>query len=153
MKKREEGFTLLELVIGIGILLIAILGILSVYNHSTLLGLYSQDYALALQSAQAKMEEIRHHGTISQIMTDYAQGGALGNTFDPEGLTGKGNITFDNSTSAIGVRVSVCWSEKGRIFGEDTNLDGQFDAATEDSNPNGQLDSPVELVTYITDSS
>ena len=145
----KSGFTLIELVMGVGILLVTILGVISVYNHSILLNRLSEGRTLALASAQAKLEEMKTH-SFTTLRTDYSSGGTPGNTFAPVGLSGMGNIAFfDLSNPAIGVQVSISWSEKGRIFGEDTNLNGVLDSG-EDRNGNGRLDSPVELVTYFT---
>ena len=150
----KKGFTLIELVMGVGIILVTILGVISVCNHSVLLNRLSEGRTLALMSAQAKLEEMRSH-SFTTLQTDYGSGGNPGNIFVPitpypSSLTGMGNITFfDQGNAAIGVQVSVSWSEKGRIFGEDTNLNGRLDPG-EDTNGNGRLDSPVQLVTYFT---
>ena len=145
----KKGFTLIELVMAVGILLVTILGVISVCNHSILLNRLSEGRALALASAQGKLEEMRSH-SFTTLQTDFCNGGNPGNTFLPTGLTGMGNVAFfDQGNPAIGVQVSVSWSEKGRIFGEDTNLNGVLDSG-EDQNGNGRLDSPVELVTYFT---
>ena len=144
----KNGFTLIELVIGVGILLVTILGVMSVYNHSILLGRFSEERVLALESAQGKLEEMRSH-SFATLQTDYSSGGAPGNTFAPTGLTGMGAVQFfDQGNPALGIRVIVCWQEKGRFFGEDRDLDGTLDAG-EDTNGNGRLDSPVELTTYF----
>lgn len=148
----KKGFTLIELVIGVGILLMTILGVISVYNHSILLSRLSEGRVLALESAQGKLEEMRM-SSYTTLQLDYGSSpppGKPGNTFVPEGLSGMGNVAFfDQSNPAIGVQVSVSWSEKGRLFGEDANLNGVLDAG-EDTNGNGRLDSPVQLVTYFT---
>ena len=147
----KKAFTLIELVIGVGVLLMTILGLLAVYNQSLVLNTYSRGHTLALQSVQGKMEEMRDH-TYSQLVTDY--GGAPGNTFNPAGLNGKGVIFLDNVSvpGITSVRIIVCWKEKERLFGEDTNLNGALDGG-EDRNGNGLLDSPVEIVSYLTNSS
>ena len=86
MKKRS-GFTLIEVVIGMGVFLITILGMIAVYNQSIVLGRLSEGRVLALESAQAKLEEMRSHSYLT-LTTDY--NGVL---FDPPGLDGKG-ITY-----------------------------------------------------------
>lgn len=146
--KSLTGFTLIELVIGSGVLLMSILGVIAVYNHSILLNRVSEERILAFESARGKLEEMRNH-SFATLQADYGPGGTPGNTFTPTGLTGMGSVQFfDQGNPALGVRVIVCWREKGRLFGEDQDLDGQFDAG-EDANGNGRLNSPVELVTYF----
>lgn len=150
MKKEKQGFTLIEVVIATGIVVTVVLGTLSFYRHMILLSRYNQGYALALQEAQAKLEEMRAH-PYSRLTIDYGTGGAPGDTFPVTGLNGRGVITFDTTDpAALGVRIVVSWEEKGGILGEDLDLDGNLDVG-EDRNGNGLLDAPVELVTYFTE--
>ena len=153
--KPEGGFTLLEIVISLGVLAVAVLGVLAAYNASLTLGRESQGYLLATEAAQAKLEELRKHDWDTMV-ADYSLGGAQGNTFVPNGMagTGVGTITFLTPvvTGLREVRVVVCWREKTRIFGEDADLDGVVDAG-EDLNGNSVLDSPVELLAFLVDES
>ena len=147
----KKAFTLIELVISTGVFLITILGILAVYDHSILLSRYSESSSLALQSAQGKLEEMKSYlsnHTLAQLQVDYGLGGNPGNAFDPLGLTGKGGILFDASNpAAVGVKVVISWTEKGRLFGEDRNQNGRFDAGDDNLDGNNELDSPVQLET------
>lgn len=144
------GFTLIELTIASAILAMTLLGVLAFYQDTLILGQYAQGRTLALQSVQAKLEEMRRN-PYGSLTTNYGVGGTPGNTFIPTGLNGRGAITFDTTNpAAIGVRVTVSWQERGRMFGEDRDLDGALDAG-EDTNGNGLLDGPVELVTYLAD--
>ncbi|MFH1858195.1 MAG: hypothetical protein ABH845_04760 [Candidatus Omnitrophota bacterium] len=144
-----NGFTLLEVVISSAILLLTILGVLATYQHAIVLSRVNEGHTLALQSAQATLEKMRGH-VFGRLLMDYGPSGNPGNTFVPAGLTGRGAISFDTTDPAVlGVRIVVCWREKGRLFGEDENLNGRLDSG-EDANGNGLLDSPVRLVTFLT---
>jgi hypothetical protein len=47
------------------------------------------------------------------------------------------------------VTLSVSWRQNnGRVFGENTNINGQIDGA-EDMSGDGMLNSPVQLAEYI----
>ena len=47
------------------------------------------------------------------------------------------------------ITITVCWRQsRGKIIGEDTDLDGQLDVG-EDTNINGILDSVAQIVTKI----
>ncbi len=151
-RKGERGFTLLEFVIASGILLISILGALLVYHNSLVLSQYSLGHTLALQSAQAKLEEMRE-SNYATLTLDYGAGGVQGNTFTPTGLTGMGVITFDTSNAAaVGVRIDVSWLERGRLFGEDADRDGVLDTG-EDLDGDNLLTGAVQIVTYLTQES
>lgn len=150
-QKMKKGFTLIELVLGTGIMLLTILGILAVYNHSILLNRYSEGVVLALESSQGKLEEMKNH-SYDDLETDY--GSYPVNTFPTQGLDGMGSISFETNppVGTKGAWVVVCWREKGRLFGEDGDLDGRLDAG-EDTNGDNRLSSPVELFTQFTQGS
>jgi len=42
--------------------------------------------------------------------------------------------------------VVVCFRTRGRVIGEDKNLNGALDSG---ESPDSRLDSPVEIVTYV----
>ena len=150
---RKKGFTLIEVLVSMGVLAVAILGILAAYNASLVLARESEGYLLATESAQMKLEEMRGHNWDTMV-ADYSLNGNPGNTFVPAGMigTGRGVVTFLNQVvpGMREVRIVVCWREKNRPFGEDTDLDGVVDAG-EDVNGNGALDSPVELLAFLVD--
>lgn len=169
MKLSNRGFTLPELMLAVSVLLIAILGLLASYISCIALGMTAKNITIALNGAKAKIEEIRN-SSFYTVVGDYSPGGAQGNSFHinnwPEAAGHCGAVEIVNPTTGTKlntdptanpglnlyeVRVTVSWREKGnRIIGEDTNFDGDLDAgAGEDAISNGQLDSPVKIVTLI----
>lgn len=154
MKNKNQGFTMVELVIVIGIMSVSIVGLLSLFLYTSVQGEMSGNKTLAVKTAQSKVEEIRNH-TYSLIAADYALGGTPGNTFDISGVTGKGVVYIDStnapcSAELLCIEIDVSWQNKyGRMIGEDINYNGVPDAG-EDVNVNNRLDSPVKIVSMIT---
>lgn len=147
----EKGMGLLELMIVIGILSVAILGMLQLFIFTSTGATLGNNKTLAIAEAQGKIDEIRNY-EFEDISTDYANGGTMGDTFSLSLITGMGKIYIDDSNDQLlTVEVVVSWEDKfGRIIGEDTDLDGALDAG-EDANGNGKLDSIVEMSTQIGD--
>lgn len=148
--KFRMGFTLIELMIAVGVLVIAFLGLLGVFTACLELNETSKNLTIALHGAQRKMEEIRDHN-FGQIYSNYTGSGA---NFELAGLPdadSEGSIVVDNSDpELLQVTVTVCWKQKrGRIFGEDRNLNGSLEIE-EDSDTDGRMDSPVQITTLIT---
>lgn len=148
MKLWDKGFTLIEVMIATAILVTVLCGILATYIACFELISTSKNLTLAINSAQRKIEEIRNY-SFSGISTDYNW-----TTFTVDEITlenSRGIVYVDNSNpDLLEITISVCWRQRGnRIIGEDLDLDGILDAG-EDSNANGIIDSPVQLVTLIT---
>lgn len=148
----KKGFTLLEVLITAGILVVVIGGLIRLFIHCSVLSESTGNMALAMADAQTVMEEIRGHD-YSLITTDYASGGTPGNTFNVSIGTGmgKGVIYLDSSNAdLLQITVVVCWKNNRdeRIVGEDLDLDGTLDAG-EDTSGDGQFTSPVKIISLI----
>ena len=147
----QQGFSLVELLVVVGILVTVIVILLRVFIYNSVLAELSGNIAYAMSEAQAKLEEIRN-SDYSLITTNYASGGTPGNTFNLSQGQGKGVIYIDSSnTSLLEISVVVCWKNKdGRVIGEDTDLDGVLDAGEDlSSPPNNKIDSKATLVLKI----
>ncbi len=151
MRASKKGFTLAELLLAFVILTFCLSGILLSYVNMYFLSDLSRDITRSNAAAQDKMEEAKK--------TSFADISALnGATFDITGFTSanaKGRIEVSDVTirgtpteTMKRVRISVCFKSGRRVVGEDKNLNGTFDGG-EDTNGNGLLDAPVELVTLI----
>lgn len=152
---QRDGFTLLELMIAAVVLVAALLGLLGVFTGCFGLNETARNLTIAINGAQEKMEEIRNadFGTI----TNYS------GPFNISGLDGMGRVDAiyvpGTNNSLIDIRVVICWRQgRNRIIGEDDGtgaggiaLDGVLNG-NEDVNPtNGNLNSPAQLVTLITE--
>lgn len=59
-KNNKSGFTLLELMISVSVLIVALVGLLGVFTHLISLNENSSKLTLAVTACQAKLEEIRN---------------------------------------------------------------------------------------------
>lgn len=149
-RKSEHGFTLVELMIVVGILSVVITGVVNLYIYTSVAAQLAGNKTLAVGEAQSKIEEIRNY-TFDNITADFGVGGTPGNTFNLSQLTGKGVIYIDSTnTELLVIEIVVSWKDKyNRIIGEDTNLNGVLDAG-EDLNSNGKIDSIITVMSMIT---
>lgn len=125
----------------------------------------SRDLTLVTNAVQAKMEEIKKTNFDCLFSSGTSCGSCTscfynGQVFDIAGFTSvdaKGRIeicdtvtcpTIISYSDLKRVRLVACFKSRERLFGEDSNLDGNLTEA-EDLNNNDRLDSPVELVTLI----
>jgi len=144
---KNKGFTLLELMIAAGVLIVALSGLLAVFTHLLSLNENSRKLTLGVAACQDKLEQIRN----SDFSTAYAT--YNGTSFNPAGFTAgeaKGAVSINNSNpDLLQIFVSVSWrTRSNRVIGEDTNLNGVFEAG-EDTSPNGRLDSPAAIATLM----
>lgn len=143
-KMANQGFTLPELMVAAMVTVIAFLGILYTYARYLELDELSRNTAIALQTAQNKIEAIKN--------TQFNQIDATFNnqTFTSSGINGRGVVTIDSTNPKLMlITVTFCWKQSNnRLMGEDTNLNGVLNAG-EDKNGNGTMDSPVQLIAYI----
>ena len=144
--KDSEGFTLLELMIGASVLVVALVGLIAAFSGCFTLNETARNTTIAINGAQDRIEWIRNI-TFDQIANQD------GTNFEIDGLPdgdSEGIVEVDSiNPDLYRITITISWRQKGgRIFGEDTNLNGAFEAG-EDVNENGRLDSPVRLVTLI----
>ncbi|MCK5580850.1 MAG: type II secretion system protein [Candidatus Omnitrophica bacterium] len=144
-KNRQDGFILAEVLVSSGILIVAAAGILISYLRCLELHEFSRNAAIAIQSAQSRMELVRSEDFASMKAT------YDGVSFSINDLNGMGvSYVNDSITDLLAITVSVSWQQKnGRVFGEDNNLNGQWDAGEDTISSNGMLDSPVQLENYF----
>lgn len=144
-KYSKRGFSLIEIIIATGILVFALCAILAAYISCYVLSATSKNINIASNATLGLMEEIRDT-PFTQISNTYN-----GLTFVLNDIPQSRGVVYVDSANPelLEVTVSVCWQERNnRIIGEDLNLDGVLNAG-EDTNGNGIIDSPVELVTRI----
>jgi type II secretory pathway pseudopilin PulG len=152
----KRAFTLVEVLFTFGILAFCICGILLTYIQMFVLVDLSRDTTLATNAAQARMEELKRASFTSLS-------GFNGQTYDVSGFA-SGNAKCRVEVSDVTIRnpytetlkrarVVVCFKSRGRVIGEDSNLNGNLDSGEDRQHSGedgfGRLDSPVELVTLI----
>lgn len=146
MLDKKEGFTLLELLIASGVLIIALTGLLATYAACFDLVETTRNSNLALNAAQKTLEEMRSINFLS-VYPNYNN-----QTFQVSGMpvnSSLGFVSINNSNSSLlNVAIGVCWRQRGsRIIGECVDSGGVI--AFSDSNGDGRLNSPVELSTFM----
>ena len=113
--RSPQGFTLVEVMIAVGILAIVIVGLLQLFVYCSILAQDAGNVTLALSQAQNKIEEMRGHG-FANLTTDYGSGGTPGNTFSLTGLNnGTGTITISQvggSAELLQVQIDSAWQNK-----------------------------------------
>ena len=141
---KDRSFTLIELIIAAFILVLTLTGVLLSYIRCLELTDLSKNTSLAIWAAKNRMTDI-NNTAFDQIKGNFNNKG-----FPAGGLNGKGiSYVDDSNPNLLKITISVCWKQRnGLIIGEDRNLDGVINIG-EDSNRNGILDSPVQLVTYL----
>lgn len=149
----NSGFTLAEVLVTFFLLAFCLCGLLLTYINMLNLTELSRSLTLATNAVQKELEDIKRINFDSLMALD-------GTTFDIAGFSSsyaKGRIEIcDNITCPAiisysdlkRVRLVACFKSRGRIFGEDQNLDGSLNTG-EDKNGNNRLDCPVEVITLI----
>lgn len=142
----NKGFSLSELMIATLIFAFTFAGTIIVFFRCIELSELARNSSAAINAAKNRIASIENTA-FAQIAATYNNA-----TFTAAGVNGTG-VTYVTSLDADLLRVTLvfCWREKnGRVMGEDTNINGALNAG-EDANGNGVLDSPVEMTTYIYD--
>lgn len=140
----KKGFTLVELLVSSAILIVTIMGILMSYVRSLELAEIAKNKTIAMNAVKTRVEQIKN-SAFANILATYN-----GITFTTPDLNGIGiSYVTTINPNILQVTVSFSWKQNNtHLIGEDKDLDGVLDAG-EDTNGNGILDSPVELVSSI----
>ncbi|HOU36445.1 MAG TPA: prepilin-type N-terminal cleavage/methylation domain-containing protein [Candidatus Omnitrophota bacterium] len=150
-KKNQSGLTLIEVLAATGIMAACISGLLLTYINLFTITDLMRDFTLAANAASQKAEELKrlsYDSILAYNNTTFPVAGF------PNPADAIGRIEVSNATIAHlrRIRVVVSFRTRGRVIGEDLNLNGMLDDGentalyAEASGP--RLDSPVEIVTY-----
>ncbi|MFH0940583.1 MAG: type II secretion system protein [Candidatus Omnitrophota bacterium] len=144
LRLKGKGFTLLELMIASGVLVIVLTGLLSAYISCLEMNETTKNSNLALGAVQEELENLRKapFQTLNTTYTFYATG--------PLANFSLGRVAIDKTTNSSFYRVDagMCWKQRNsRVIGECIDNNGTL--VFNDTNGNGILDSPVQLTTYM----
>jgi Tfp pilus assembly protein PilV len=142
--RTKTGFTLAEILIAVLILIPVCVATIYVFIKCVELSELARHSSEAVREIKSKVTQIENT-PFDQIKNTFHNV-----TFAPAGLNAMG-VTYidDTEPDMLTVTATLCWKEKnGRVMGEDKDLDGQLDSG-EDANSNGMLDSPVTVVTRV----
>jgi prepilin-type N-terminal cleavage/methylation domain-containing protein len=146
--KNKNGFSLIELMLSMVILIIIFAGLLYTYIACFELNETARSLTLANNALQAQMESIKEVPFVNLDALDQ-------DTFTLNGFSANSAIgLIDVWSSPYGdcryIRLVACWRQRaGRVIGEDINLDGIIQDPPEDIDDDGVIDSPAELITLI----
>lgn len=114
----SKGFSLIEIVVAIGIFAVAVLGTIALMGQTLAFGKYSSNQTIAHNEARRVMENIRR-------VTDLSGLSALAGTNFNETLSSLPSATvsvtdlsgspLSNNADPLPVQITVSWSEKGQV--------------------------------------
>ncbi|MFA5038504.1 MAG: prepilin-type N-terminal cleavage/methylation domain-containing protein [Candidatus Omnitrophota bacterium] len=144
--KKSGGFTLLELMIVCGIVVVVLVGLLATYVACFELAETTRNTHMALVETKAVLENMRG------IAFTSVYGTYNGHVFQVPQMAANqslGYVVINNSNaSLLRVDAGVCWKQKNdRIIGECQESSGAL--VFSDANGNGILDSPVQVTTLM----
>ena len=160
----RNGLTLIEVLAGFAILLIAIVGVLMAFLSQSVLNEHSRNFSWAVNDASRVMEQLQQQngaGTCLAVNTAPPVGfaswdawlgnaaGGGGKSVPPDPATNElVVVTAPAGADPVEVTVAICWRHRGRVIGE-----CQWDGAQlvpADLDGNGIITSPVRLSTLVT---
>jgi prepilin-type N-terminal cleavage/methylation domain-containing protein len=147
----RKGFTLIEILMATMIMALAIGGTFQTITYLMQLNEANENVVLSSNALEGLMDEIRNVD-FADVKTVYN-----GNQFSLNELTAKGvrhsgivTVTDLEPDMLLRVKIVVSWEQRGRVIGEDRNLNGILEIG-EDTNGNGELDSPCMIEAAIVD--
>lgn len=159
-RRSVTGFTLMELMIAVTILLVCLVGLIATYVSCFDLNETMRNYSIAVNAAQMKMEEVKNYnfyqilshyndpaeGKFFEIADLYTAGSSPIAAGDSRGMVTVSLLEGDAlNPEVLQVSVYICWRQRGdRIIGGIVDGSGDLVPTT---------DSPVQLTTLITDRS
>ena len=130
VKWSNDGFSLVEVMVGVGLFAIALFGILSLLNFALAMNSFSENRTIAMNDTRRVLEEIRRVANadgLTTVTTTNWSTWATTNLADP---AGSGNLSLDseavtvtdlqgislvgNAADPLPVRVTMTWNEKQR---------------------------------------
>ncbi|MFH2145852.1 MAG: prepilin-type N-terminal cleavage/methylation domain-containing protein [Candidatus Omnitrophota bacterium] len=145
IKKNKRGFTLVEVLVSLGILAIAVASTMQLMIFLVQLNETNDIMLPTMNSLEGMMDEIRN-APFDDIASAYDDTKFTLDELDNRGIQNQGLITVDTieANYLLRVKIVLCWKQKNRIMGEDKNFNGLLDLG-EDENGNNELDSPCSI--------
>ncbi len=174
--KASEGFTFIELLIGVAMLSIAIAALMGAFLGQVILNEHARNLTWAINDANRVLERIRQLNigcSVPSATPPVAEcGGPCTNAWDTWLANGGGGksiqpdpannervvVTCQNSAGSapcgatddpIRITVAVCWRHRGRVLGECSSALAPTDGSNGFAN-NGVIESQAMLTTLMT---
>lgn len=116
-----KGFTLVEVMVAIGIFAIALFGTMALMGQSMALGKYTSNQTIAANEARRVLENVRRvadaSGLATVASTNFSE--TLSSTTLASGtvaVTDLSGNTLTNNANPLAVRVQVTWTQKGQTL-------------------------------------
>lgn len=157
--KSQSAFSFVELMFSLMMLIIILVGLMYTYVVCFKLNNSSRELTLVNNALQAQLEFIKATDfttLVTWAVTPKASLPPEALNFDLSGFSAndaRGYYDFECMSGyddcLLYIRLTACWRDgNNRIIGEDVNLDGVLEVA-EDTDTDGVVDSPAELVTLV----
>lgn len=158
VKKSNAGFTLVELLAAAAIMAFCLAGLLLAYISMFTMTDLSRDMTVATNALQQKFEQVQGTGFSALNNSNFTLASLGFNNTTGMGIVEVSATGYTNATAELKrVRVAISFQSKGRVIGEDKNLNGILDSGEDDPYYNtssfgggGKLNSPVEGVIFVT---
>ncbi|MBZ0238228.1 MAG: prepilin-type N-terminal cleavage/methylation domain-containing protein [Deltaproteobacteria bacterium] len=129
-RRHQQGFTLLELLVTMGVTVVGLMGVLSLYVVTARSNASGAHGGEAVAIAEATVEEIRGMA-IPELLVAYSAP-ALPLDVSLDTVAGRAGTTFDRrvqvteltatSTNLVKIRVEVSWTESGATAGAEGGI-------------------------------
>lgn len=161
---RSSGFTLIETIISLAVILLGFVSFLNIYIAQMTLSEHARNETLALNDVTRVMERLRQQNagagcTLSAAapagfaswdawLNDTSANGGGGKSIQPNPTTNELISVTTSGTDPLRVNVATCWRQRERVIGECTWDGTQLSAS--DSNGDGIINSPVATGVLLT---
>jgi len=147
--KNKYGFTLVEILVSLAIMAVAITGTLRIMNYVLQINETNEVQIPGMNAVEGMMDEIRNV-PFDDISAKYDNTQFTLNILTNRGIPHVGTVDIQTIVPnyLLRVKIVLCWQQKTRVIGEDTNLNGFLDGG-EDTDGNGELDSPCFVEAMI----
>ena len=164
---RQGGLTLIELMIGAAILVIAMVSLLGAFMAQMTFNEHSRNHALATNDATRVMEQLRRQNSGASCtspsaaapggfaswdawLADTSANGGGGKSVQPNPAANELVVVTSSGNEPLTVTAAVCWRERSRTIGECT-WNGASLAANPGAGGNPAVtESPAMLSTFMT---
>jgi prepilin-type N-terminal cleavage/methylation domain-containing protein len=165
-RKRQSGFTLIELMIGAILLAVGITTLLGAFLGQITLNEHARNLTWAVNDANRVLERMRQQNSGAACASpsaaapagfadwdawlagDMAAGGGGGKSIQPDPDTNELVMVTSGGADPLEITVAICWRHRERTIGEcDWNAGALI---TDDSDGDGVLESPAMLSTLMT---
>jgi len=164
-RQAQSAFTLVELLIGMVMLVIAITALLGAFLGQTTLNEHARNLTWAMNDASRVMERLRQQNSAAGCTTpsaatpagfltwdawlaDTSATGGGGKSIQPTPAVNELVWVTSSGTDPLQITVAVIWRHRGRVIGEGTWNGAQL--VPNDADGDGIIESPAMLSTLMT---